>query len=114
MVRRVWTGGPRYVPGDVDEDERRRDHLDALRHERETLARRIARLRALPASTAVVERDPTGLSPTGLIVGATKAKVLADEQVNLDEIDRQIAEAEAEIDELLAEAEAESQGELPS
>jgi hypothetical protein len=88
----VWTGGPRYVPGDVDEDERRRDHLDALRHERETLARRIARLRALPANTAVVERDTTGLSPTGLIVGATKATVLADEQVNLDEIDRLISE----------------------
>jgi hypothetical protein len=111
MVRRVWTGGPRYIPGDVGEDERRRDHLDALRHERETLARRIARLRALPASTAVVERDPTGLSPTGLIVGATKAKILADEQVNLDEIDRLIAEAEGEIDRLRAEAEAE--GDLP-
>jgi hypothetical protein len=105
MVRRVWPGGPRYVPGDVAEDERRRDHLDAPRHERETLTRRIARLRALPANTRFVENDPTGLSPTGLIVGATRAKILADEQVNLDEIDRLIAEAEAEIDELLAEAE---------
>jgi hypothetical protein len=111
MVRRVWTGGPRYVSGDVGEDERRRDHLDALRHERETLARRIDRLRALPANTAVVERDPTGLSPTGYLVGATRAKVLADEQVNFDEIDRQIGEAEAEIDRLRAEAEAE--GDLP-
>jgi hypothetical protein len=111
MVRRVWTGGPRYLPGDGDEDERRRDHLDALRHERETLARRIDQLRALPANTRFVENDPTGLSPTGLIVGATKAKGLGDEQVNLDEIDRLIAEAEAEIDRLCAEAEAE--GDLP-
>jgi hypothetical protein len=75
------------------------------------LARRIDRLRALPANTAFVENDPTGLSPTGYVVGATKAKILADEQVNLDEIDRQIAEAEAEIDRLRAEAEAD--GDLP-
>jgi hypothetical protein len=108
MVRRVWTGSLRYVRSDVDEDEGRRDHLDALRHERETLARSIDRLRALPPNTRFVENDPTGLSPTGYVVGATKAKVLADEQVNLDEIDRLIAEAEAEIDRLRAEAEAEA------
>jgi hypothetical protein len=112
MVRRVWTGGPRYASGDTDEDERR-NYLDALRHERETMLRRIAQLRALPANTAFVEHDPTGLSPTGYIVGATKAKGLADEQVNLDEIDRLIAEAEAEIDRLLAGAEAESRGRVP-
>jgi hypothetical protein len=105
MARRVWTSG-HETPQPTAEDERR-SYLDALRHERETLARRVDRLRALPASTRFVENDPTGLSPTGYVVGATKAKVLADEQVNLDEIDRQIAEAEAEIDGLLAEAEAE-------
>jgi hypothetical protein len=82
---------------DTAEAESRRAHLDALRTERAGMVQRLGRLRAVPPSTAFIERDTTGCSPTGLIVSSMKVKdLIADEEVNLADLDKLIAEAEAE------------------
>jgi hypothetical protein len=82
-----------------EQQQRERDHLDALRRERASMLQRIGRLREIPPETVFVEADTTGLSPTGFIVGATRVEdFIRHEESNLRDLDQIIAKAEADLE----------------
>jgi hypothetical protein len=74
-----------------------REHLAALKRERDPLLSRIERLKVNGDLTYIV-KDPTGLAPcAGLVVGGKLGDLLPQAKADLAELDRQIVAAKADL-----------------
>jgi hypothetical protein len=76
--------------------DHKRDILESLKREREGLIAKIERLEG--DKRLYVERDPTGLSPSGLIVAGEIQSLAAEPKRALETVERAIADAEQELE----------------